>query len=283
MSKQIILIDTSYTSFYRFFATLRWMSLAEPDDYKKYKDNNIYDWSQNKTFIDKYKKMYLESIIKLVKKKCFNNSIVIFCMDSSRESLWRNTISDNYKSDRLDLSLKNNFKPTFEYTYNKLIPSIIEENKNIYKLKIDNTEADDIIACIAMFLKDKNPEQIIQIVSGDTDFLQLGRANVKFINYKSKKYIELDEKEASKILNDKLILGDKSDNIPSIFPTDKKEISINKRKEILNDKKLLDIYLSENPKVKKQYEINKKMIDFNFIPKKYYNKIIKDYNEILCL
>jgi hypothetical protein len=64
MSKQLILIDTSYTSFYRFFATLRWMSLSDPDEYKKYKDDKTYDWSQNTVFIDKYKKMYLESIIK---------------------------------------------------------------------------------------------------------------------------------------------------------------------------------------------------------------------------
>jgi 5'-3' exonuclease len=278
MSKQLILIDTSYTSFYRFFATLRWISLAEPDDYKKYKNDNTYDWSQNKIFMDKYKKMYLESIIKLVKKKCFNNSIVIFCMDSPRKTLWRNDISENYKSDRIDLSLKNNFKPTFEYTYDKLIPDIIKDNKNIYKLKIEHTEADDIIASITMYLKDKNPEQIIQIVSGDTDFLQLGRKNVKFINYKTKVYNEIDEKEAFKLLNDKLILGDKSDNIPSIFPIDKK-ISINKRKEILNNTKLFNEYLSENPKMKKQYEVNQRMIDFNFIPKKYYDKIIKEYDK----
>ena len=283
MSKQIILIDSSYTSFYRFFATLRWMSLAEPDDYKKYKDDNTYDWSQNKTFIDKYKKMYLESIIKLVKKKCFNSSIIIFCLDSPRDSLWRNDISDNYKSDRVDLSLKTNFKPTFEYTYNKLIPTIIEENKNIYKMKIDNTEADDIIASIVMQYKKENPKQIIQIVSGDTDFLQLGRENVKFINYKTKKYQEINEEEALKILNDKIILGDKSDNILSIFPVNKKELSASKRKDLLNDKKLLDKYLSENPIVKKKYETNQKMIDFNFIPKKYYNKIINLYNEILRL
>jgi 5'-3' exonuclease len=192
----------------------------------------------------------------------------------------RNNISENYKSDRVDLSIKTNFKPTFEYTYEKLIPSIIEENKNVFKLKINNTEADDIIACITMFYKDKNPDQVIQIVSGDTDFLQLGRSNVKFINYKSKKYIEIDNTEATKLLNNKIILGDKSDNISSIFPTEKKELSAAKRKDILNDKKLLELYLFENPKIKKKYEVNQQMIDFNFIPKKYYNKIIKEYNEI---
>jgi hypothetical protein len=134
MSEHIILIDTSYTSFYRFFATLRWMSLAEPDEYKNYKNNNTYDWSQNVIFMDKYKKMYLESIIKLVNKKCFNNSKIIFCMDSARETLWRNEIHTNYKSDRIDLSLKNDFKPVFNYTYDTLIPTIIKNYSHIYKI-----------------------------------------------------------------------------------------------------------------------------------------------------
>jgi 5'-3' exonuclease len=257
------------------------MSLSDPDEYKKYKDDKTYDWSQNTVFIDKYKKMYLESIIKLIKKKSFNNSIIIFCMDSPRNTLWRNDIISSYKSDRVDLSLKNDFKPTFQYTYDKIIPDIIKDHKNIYKLKVENTEADDIIACITMYLKDNNPDQSIQIVSGDTDFLQLGRNNVKFINYKDKKAIELDEKEAIGKLYEKIILGDKSDNIPSIFPTDKKELSNIRRKEILNDSKVLESYLISNPKIKKKYELNQSLIDFNYIPKKYYKNIIKDYKLIV--
>ena len=50
----IILVDTSYTAFYRFFATLRWMSLSNKEEYEKYKDDASYDWSKNKIFIEKY-------------------------------------------------------------------------------------------------------------------------------------------------------------------------------------------------------------------------------------
>ena len=38
MSKNIILIDTSYTTFHRFFATIRWFSFANKDEFKLYKD-----------------------------------------------------------------------------------------------------------------------------------------------------------------------------------------------------------------------------------------------------
>ena len=68
-SKPLILVDTSYTSFYRFFATIRWYSFAFAEEFKDLKTNNKYDWSKNQVFMEKYEKMYLDSIIKLIKKK----------------------------------------------------------------------------------------------------------------------------------------------------------------------------------------------------------------------
>ena len=90
--ENVILVDTSYTSFYRFFATLRWFSFSNKEEYKEHKGDPTYDWSQNEVFIEKYKKLYLESIIKLLGKKVYNNSKVIFCMDTPKEQVWRTQI-----------------------------------------------------------------------------------------------------------------------------------------------------------------------------------------------
>jgi hypothetical protein len=65
----LILVDTSYTSFYRFFATLRWLSMNDPDLYKEKKSDTTYDWSKNEKFMEKYEKMYMKSIVDLVGKK----------------------------------------------------------------------------------------------------------------------------------------------------------------------------------------------------------------------
>ena len=65
----IILIDTSYTIFYRFHATIKWFSHAYNEEYKNIKNISNYNWYDNKLFIEKYEKMFLESIIKLIKKK----------------------------------------------------------------------------------------------------------------------------------------------------------------------------------------------------------------------
>ncbi len=271
MSLPLILIDTSYTSFYRFYATLRWFSLSNVEEYKLHKDDPKYDWSKNKIFIEKYEKMYLNSIITLVKKKVFSKSKIIFCMDSPKENLWRTELQSDYKGDRIDLSLKTNFKPTFNYTYEHIIPKIIKENNNIFKLRVDKLEADDLIAIISMYHEEHNPKQEIIIVSGDEDFLQLGRENLSFANYKKKKLFSLTKEEAAIELNNKIILGDCSDCIPSIFPKGKRI----KKKDILESKVKLQEYLDSNIIAKKQYELNKKMIDFKYIPKNYYNQVVK--------
>lgn len=274
-NKPLILVDSSYTSFYRFFATIRWYSFAYPEEYKKYKNDNTYDWSENKIFLEKYEKMYLDSIEKLIKKKIFKNSNIIFCMDSPKLDLWRTELKECYKGDRIDLSKKTNFKSTFNYTYNTMIPNFIKNNNNIYNLRLNKIEADDIIAIITMHLKN-NKNQDIYIVSGDEDFLQLGRENVTFINYKKKKPFILTEDEAKEALNNKILLGDVSDCIPSIFP---KGARIKKKEIIESNDKLIE-YLDKNPKAKEQYKSNQIMIDFNNIPKKYYNIIVDDYKKL---
>jgi 5'-3' exonuclease len=261
----LILVDASYTSFYRFFATLRWFSLNQPDFFKEKKNDIKYDWSQNEIFIEKYEKMYLESIVKLVGKKEFNNSKVIFCLDSPKNDLWRSKLLDTYKGDRADLSLKNNFKPTFKLTYDKFIPKLIEIYPGkIFSIRVDKMEADDIIAVICKYLEKEKIK--IVLVSGDQDFLQLGRENLHFIDYKKKTFLSLTKEEAKEKLKDKILNGDCSDNICSIFPKDKKILSLKDRKEIISDNTKLNKYLEEHPDIKKKYELNQKLIDFDFIP-----------------
>ena len=269
----LILVDSSFLSFYRFFATLRWMSLANKDEYKLYKDDNNYDWSKNKIFIEKYEKMYMDSIEKIIGKKDFKNSKIIFARDAPQKTLWRSKITDDYKGERHDLSLKNNFKPTFEYTYNVIIPKLVD-NKNIYVMYFDNMEADDIIAIATNYYKTKGIFDKIFIVSGDEDFLQLGDEKVYFANFKKRKIFQLSKEEANENLRKKLICGDNSDNIKCILDPKVK----NKKKlmdELKKDKKELDIYLEKDKDANNKFNHNQKMIDFNYIPKKYVKKVEK--------
>ena len=280
--ENVILVDTSYTSFYRFFATLRWFSFSNKEEYKEHKGDPTYDWSKNEIFIEKYKKLYLESIIKLLGKKVYKNSKVIFCMDTPKEQVWRTQIKDDYKGEREDLSKKNDFKPTFKLTYNELIPNLIKDNPDkIYSIRIPELEADDVIALTVKYIRKKNLDYTVYLISGDEDFKQLGYDNLFFINYKKKELIKLTEEEAAKSLLNKIICGDTSDNIKCIFPKDKKVVSNKQRKLVKESEVELEKFLKINKEANTNFKMNKKMIDFNFIPKKYHSKVNKIVKKIL--
>ena len=138
--KNVILIDSSYTSFYRFFATKTWYSLAFKEEFKEIKDMKNYDWLKNKDFIEKYEKMYLDSIKKLVSKKVYDDSLIIFARDPPQETIWRNQEACDYKAGRQDLTEKNNFKPVFKFTYQKLIPKWPKENDTMFEIKQDKID-----------------------------------------------------------------------------------------------------------------------------------------------
>jgi 5'-3' exonuclease len=254
--------------------------MNDPDLYKEKKNDATYDWSKNEKFMEKYEKMYMKSIVDLVGKKIFDDSKLIFCMDSPKENVWRNEIMKGYKADRCDLSAKTNFKPAFNETYSKLIPKIIKENKDkIYKIRLDKLEADDIIAIITKYYEKKYPDEKVYLISGDKDFLQLGRENLIFINYKSKKPLILSKEEAKEQLKLKILNGDCSDNILTIFPKDRKLLPLKKRKELIDDENKLKEYLNENPDINEKYKINCKMIDFTFIPKDLEKEVLKEFKK----
>jgi 5'-3' exonuclease len=275
----IILVDTSYTTFHRFFATMRWFSFANKDVFKEHKDDNKFDWSQEPIFIEKYTKMYLESIINLVTKRIFNDSIVIFCQDAPSETLWRHEFAECYKGNRMDLSEKYNFKPTFKYTYDELIPKLIKENKNIHSMLIPRMEADDLIALATKFIKYKRTSKITYIISGDNDFLQLGHDKLYIADYKKDNLIHLNKDEAREALRQKIVSGDCSDNIPSIFKDQK--ISNKIKKEVKENKDEMKKFLAENSMANSQYNKNKKMISFKYIPKHFRKAVYQQIKKLV--
>ncbi len=153
IKKNLILVDTSYTLFYRYFATLRWISMAHPEVYKEHINDKDYNWKENKIFIEKIEKVFLEGIIKVLGKRIYKDSQIIFCMDTPKEQVWRTELKCDYKGDRFDMSSKTNFKPTFEHIYNNVIPKILETNDNTSSIRMDKLEADDLIAIICKNLQ----------------------------------------------------------------------------------------------------------------------------------
>ena len=59
-----LLVDTSYTLFYRYYATMRWYNFAHPED--KFDDD--YDWIDNQIFKNMFEKKYYEGFSKIIKQ-----------------------------------------------------------------------------------------------------------------------------------------------------------------------------------------------------------------------
>jgi 5'-3' exonuclease len=140
-------------------------------------------------------------------------------------------------------------------------------------------EADDLIALATKFIKYKRTSKTTYIVSGDNDFLQLGHDKLYIADYKKDYMIHLTKEEAREALRQKIVNGDSSDNIPSIFKDQKINNKI--KKMVKEDKKEMKKFLAENKIAKTQYELNKKMISFKYIPKHFRKSVYKKIKKIL--
>ena len=93
---------------------------------------------------------------------------------------------------------------------------MIEEHK-LNTIKIEEAEADDIIAIIKKKIREIQPNRNIVIVTGDFDYLQLADQYTSIIDLKGKLITEKSLGDPKLDLLSKIISGDNSDYIPSIF------------------------------------------------------------------
>lgn len=261
--KKYILIDTSYFVFYRYYAVLNWL--------KRYKmeNINIETLMENKEYIDKYKKTFENNLKDLMKIYKVLPENVYWIKDCPRENIWRLELYPEYKANREE-KLNTFNKEIFKYTYYSVIPKLIETYK-FKELSYERMEADDIIYAFTKNLKE-NEEAII--ITNDNDFIQLLADNVRIYNLQGKE-LKTRIQNSKTYLHKKILIGDKSDNIPSIT----KKCGDKTADKLLENQDLLNKYL-ENSCIKQQYELNKILIDMNCIPKEYIDNITELINKI---
>ena len=265
-----ILIDTSYLIFYRYFALLQWWRLAHPDD-------ELGNPSENKEFCEKFRKIMIESVETIKKKLKLhttkknqnnnNNVIVIAARDCHRKDIWRNKIYPQYKASReQDDNFMGGF--FFKMVYNDELLKHVGCNHIIQE---NYLEADDIIAITKKYLRNTFPNSRIYIIANDMDYLQLWDWGCDIINLNMQKLIENKKSypEADKNLFVKIIIGDKSDNISSVF----KKCGVKEAEELYEDADKLEKKLKSDDAYEKLL-INKLIIDFDEIPEKYVDRVL---------
>jgi len=255
-TQKYIFIDGSYFCFYRYHSIVNWWKNAHPTEPRT-------DLFSNAIFVEKFKKTFIETVKNIPKNLNIlegEEPILIVGKDCKRENIWRNAIYANYKGTRAQ---KDDFQggPFFQLAYEE---QLFQQGGASHVISYPTLEADD---CIALSVKhllispDKNVQ--IYIITSDKDYLQLVEPRVKIFNLAFQNIAEQKSciGDAQTELFCKIIMGDISDNISSVLKKcgPKTAIKCYQNKE----------YFEEKMKKENAYEkmeLNRKMIDFNYIP-----------------
>jgi len=256
---EFLLIDGSYYIFYRFHAILSWWKHAKPD----------IPLSDNPFINDEFKSQFIKVFISkkddIVNKLKIEKPLIIVALDCPRQDIWRNDLYGDYKKGRANnKNVGEAFKLVFE-------EELFEKMGANMVIKHPKLEADDCVAITVKNIRQLSPDKKIYIITSDMDYLQIANENTIPINLQFKQLQESKQsfKNNEKDLFCKIIMGDKSDNISSVF----KKCGIKTAEKYYNDKSLFEKRLDDLEGTKKKYNLNKKLIDFNETPKKYIGEV----------
>jgi 5'-3' exonuclease len=267
MNPTFIFVDGSYYCFYRYFALQQWWKNAYPDE-------PLDDPFQNKKFVDKFRKTFVENLEQIPKKLKIHKDpikpIMIVGKDCKREHIWRNDIFPKYKANRTN-GPEDGFMggPFFKMAYED---ELFQKGGIKAVLKHPHLEADDCIAISVKHLINKYPECKIYIITSDRDYLQLNAHNVQLytLTYKNLAEGKTSTGNSENDLKIKIIMGDVSDNIPSVFP----KCGIKTAQKCIEDEEFFKKKMGNNEAHYKQYELNERLINFNMIPSNYVEEFL---------
>lgn len=220
---------------------------------------------------------FIERIRSIRQNYKFAYGDMVICCDGS--NYWRKTYFPFYKIKRkqdrdnsyLDWTLIHKMLQEFQ---NDLI-----ENFPYKVIRIEEAEADDVIAALAMH--DITEERIL-IVSTDGDLCQLqSLPNVEVYSPRQSHFITIANPKL--YLKEKIIRGDSGDGVPNILSDDNVFIDPDKRQGRIMTAKVqqwLNLEPSEfcsTETMSRNWKRNQILIDFDFIPEEIINKIRSEY------
>ena len=287
-NKQIfIFVDGSYYCFHRYYSLLNWWKNAFPEE-------SLENAIENTVFVEKFKKTFVETLQQIPKKLNLikpkprgknkkhhdptsdsneQNITMIVGKDCKRENIWRNDFYNKYKATRPNGGVEVGFMggPFFKMAYEENLFHQGGAEQILYHPRL---EADDCIAIYVKKLVKKYPanECSIYIITSDNDYLQLIRENVHIYNlaFKNLKDSKIFTGNPEKDLKIKTIMGDVSDNIPSVFP----KCGIKTAIKCVEDPDFFEKKMNDNVSYYEQYLLNDTLVSFDKIPEELVNEFI---------
>lgn len=264
-SKCVILIDTSYFIFHRFYATYRWYTLQ--------RDNCTTcgcELIQDIEFLAAYYKHLQTDIKKLMNQH--NTSNVWFILDCKRSDIWRTQLFPDYKATRKHNEIFSN--DIFPLTYAFIETSMLATYTSFKMMSHPCLEADDIcFVCQKYIVATKMFEKVI-IIANDNDYLQMVSENVEVINKEGKHIKDRGSGNANTDMMKKVLMGDKSDNIPSIC----RGVGAKTAEKLLtmSDEDMLQWMATKGDHVLRQYKLNMQLINMSHIPSNHVDCVVEN-------
>jgi hypothetical protein len=232
--------------------------------------------------------MILTTLLSYKKKFGKEYGQIVIATDSKK--YWRKEVFPLYKGHRKRDREKSDVDWDFIFECMNEVKADLRENFPYKVIEVEGAEADDTIACLAKYSQDNELVQVgildgepqpMMIVSSDTDFMQLQKyPNVKQWSPMQKKMIK-PTTTLKEFVVAHICQGDAGDGIPNICsPEDslfekirQKSFKTARLPEFLNK----GIEACANEDERRRYQLNERLIDFEFIPERIYNDIINEY------
>lgn len=211
---------------------------------------------------------------------------VILCFDSKFGGTWRDEIFPDYQKNRKskyeNLTMAQKEEQKKRNTYISYIEDRINDSKYMF-LSYPHTESDDLISLYCKNVREDNEKVVI--LTTDKDLYQLIDDNISIYSLIKKTYVK-DAEEGKNILENKIMLGDPSDSIPSIckgvgktyFDNFKTFLNLMKEKEIDPTNKEEARKVSESNNIKyinsfsnysvEQHRINEILVNLDYVVKR---------------
>jgi 5'-3' exonuclease len=251
----IVFVDMSYYIFCKYYATFNWYKLS------RHTQPDVSSLTNDEVFLRRYDKSFDEGILKIKRIYRCDWKNIVLVKDCIRDNVWRNAFYEDYKRSR-DLRLHTFNGDIFRHVYNDLLPSLIAKY-SIQMIEYEVAEADDIIAILKNKLRVLYPLCRIIIITNDNDYLQLVDTHTTLYNLRNEDISQrLNGKTPEIFLKIKILMGDKSDCIPSVFP----KCGEKKALQYVYNEQALWSKLNSNPRYKAAYELNTLLIDMKKIP-----------------
>lgn len=222
------------------------------------------DLFEDKKFVRLFERKFKGNLYRISKEFKIHFNHIVFVRDCPRGYIWRKSQFKEYKQHRrntlqVDRNKFLNISNLFQHIYNTYIPSLKKKEK-FRTIKIDELEADDIIAICSKFLEKKKVDTII--ISEDNDFNQLQSNYIKIYNLRLEQRVTVNNTSQSNSILQKLLKGDRSDNIE---PLENQENDMLKLLKELDTKKLC---------------LHMKLMDYSKIPRKLKIEALNRFEEL---